>query len=130
MNYCAIDGINYDVDVSFDDYENWWEHLDGPNAGRVLYRGQMHRDVIGTFEGWTITFRRRGGNYEAFDRLWDYLKRPHDYVTLTAVDGQTEVTQRVYASSARRKLNNVSGGVNYWNEMTVNFIPIEATIIS
>lgn len=103
--------------------------LDGPNAGRVM-TGRMVRDVIGAYIGHKITAKPKGMDYAGIDNYWNYIKEHSvdDYVTLEAADGQTTVAYDAYYTSAARKLRDVQNGVNYWGEVSVNFIPMDATV--
>lgn len=131
MNYVKINGISYDVKVAISDYEENFNVLDGENAGRVK-TGRMVRDVIGTYLGHKVTFFNKGGveGNAAFDALWDALKAHSvaDSVLLEAVDGQAQISYEAYYTSGSRKIKRVVDGVNYWDELQVNFIPMEAQI--
>lgn len=131
MSYVKINGEPFDVGVAISDYEESFNVLDGENAGRVM-TGRMIRDVIGVYIGHKITFFNPGGveGNAAFDRLWDYLKTHSvdDSVMLEAVDGQNAIQYEAYYTSASRRLRTVSNGTNYWDELQVNFVPMEAQI--
>lgn len=131
MNYVKINGISYDVGVAISDYEENFNVLDGENAGRVK-TGRMVRDVIGTYLGHKVTFFNKGGTEgnNSFDALWEALKKHSvdDSVVLEAVDGQTQISYEAYYTSGSRKIKRVENGVNYWDELSVNFIPMEAQI--
>lgn len=132
MNYVKINGISYDVNVAISDYEENFNVLDGENAGRAALHGRMVRDIIGTYLGHKITFFNKGGTEgnAAFDALWEALKKHSvdDSVLLEAVDGQEQVFYEAYYTSGSRKIKQVVDGVNYWDELQVNFIPMEAQI--
>ena len=49
-------------------------------------------------------------------------------VQLEAADGQTVLSYEAYYTSASQDLEKVEAGVNYWGEIQVNFIPMEAQI--
>lgn len=129
MNYARINGISFDVTVAISDYEESFSVLDGENAGRSTFSGRMIRDVIGTYLGHKVTFFN-GKSNTAFDALWDYLKTHSvdDSVILEAADGQTSIFYEAYYTSGKRKLREVVGGVNYWDELEVNFIPMEPQV--
>lgn len=128
MNYCKINGQAFDVSVSISDYEENFNVLDGNNAGRVM-TGRMVRDIIGTYIGHKITFFNNG-NVTAFDDLWDYLvaHSVDDSVMLEAADGQTSISYEAYYTSGTRRLKRASSGVNFWDELEINFIPMEAQV--
>lgn len=131
MDYVKINGVSYDVGVAISNYEETFSVLDGENAGRVK-TGRMVRDVIGTYIGHKITFFNKGGDSgnSAFDALWEAIKRHSvdDSVRLEAVDGQNKISYEAYYTSGSRKIKQVSNGVNYWDELQINFIPMEAQI--
>lgn len=129
MSYLKINGREFDLDVSIGEYNETLNVLDGPNAGRVM-TGRMVRDVIGTYIGHNITVRSKGMDHTGLDEYWEFIKQHSvdDYVTLEAADGQTTIEYEAYYTSASRKLNTVLDGVNYWGEVAVNFIPMDATV--
>lgn len=142
MNYCELRGqsdadyTSFDaiVSISGDDYEEYFNVLDGENAGRTGIRRRMIRDIIGTYIGHKITFFRSGsseGAVDAFDRLWDWLKEHSvdDSVFIRAADGQSVIEYEAYYTSGSRKLATAADGTNYWNEISVNFIPMEPQIM-
>lgn len=136
MNYCELKAHGdaaytaFDVTVSISDYEENFTVVDGDNAGRSLANARMIRDVKGTFFGHKITFYRSGMSADAvtaFDALWDWLKAHSvdDSIFIRAADGQTAVEYEAYYTSGARKLKSVQDGMNYWDELSVNFIPME-----
>lgn len=127
-NYVKINGQSFDAKVAISDYEENFNVLDGDNAGRVK-NGSMIRDVIGTYIGHKITFFS-AGNTDGFDALWDYLVEHSvdDAVTLEAADGQSTITYEAYYTSAKRKIRTVQDDVNYWDEIEVNFVPVNPQV--
>lgn len=131
MSYIKLNGRVFDADVAISKYNRNFNVLDGENAGRNL-QGKMIRDIIGTYIGHKVTVFRRGGNYAGLDEFWDYLLE-HSIdpqgVTLEAADGQTTLSYQAYYTSASQDLESVTNtGVNYWGDIEVNFIPMEAQI--
>ena len=130
MNYVKINGESFDVDVAISDYSETFNVLDGKNAGRVIAKGRMIRDIIGTYIGQSVTFFNKGGaeGNKAFDDLWDFLVRNSvkDSVVLEAADGQSQISYEAYYTTGTRRIKTVTDGVNYWDELSVNFIPMEA----
>lgn len=131
MDYVKINGVSFDVGVAISEYEENFNVLDGDNSGRVM-TGRMIRDIIGTYLGHTITFFNRGGadGNAAFDELWNYLKAHSvdDSVVLEAADGQDTISYEAYYTSGKRRIRQVVDGVIYWDELQVNFVPMEAQI--
>ena len=129
MSYIKLNGIEFDADVAISSYNRSFNVLDGENAGRVM-TGRMVRDVIGTYLGHKLKVFRRGDNYKGLDDFWDYLYRHSidDYVTLEAADGQSTISYQAYYTSAAQDIEKVEGGVNFWGEIEVNFIPMDAQV--
>jgi len=130
MSYIKLNGVEFDADVAIATYNRNFNVLDGENAGRVM-SGRMVRDIIGTYVGHKITVFRRGGNYEGLDRFWDYLVEHSvdDSVLLEAADGQTTISYEAYYTSGTQDIEKVVNGVNYWGNIEINFIPMEAQVM-
>ena len=130
MSYIKLNGIEFDADVAISAYNRNFNVLDGENTGRVIGKGRMIRDIIGTFIGHKLTVFRRGDNYEGLDRFWDYLvaHSVDGSVMLEAADGQTTISYEAYYTSGSQDIEKVENGVNYWGEIEINFIPMEAQV--
>ena len=130
MCYIKLNGIEFDAEVAIAAYNRNFNVLDGENAGRVM-SGRMVRDIIGTYVGHKITVFRRGGDYEGLDRFWDYLVEHSvdDSVMLEAADGQTTISYEAYYTSGTQDIEKVVNGVNYWGNIEINFIPMEAQVM-
>ena len=124
-----LNGIEFDTEVAISSYNRSFNVLDGENAGRVM-TGRMVRDIIGTYIGHKLTVFRRGDNYKGLDDFWSYLvaHSTDDSVMLEAADGQTTISYEAYYTSASQDLEKVEGHVNYWGEIEVNFVPMEAQV--
>ena len=129
MSYIELNGVEFDADVAISAYNRNFNVLDGPNAGRVL-AGKMIRDIIGTYLGHKITVFRRGDDYAGLDEFWEYLYQHSidDSVLLEAADGQKTISYQAYYTSASQDIEKVEKGVNFWGEIEVNFIPIDAQL--
>jgi len=129
MSYIKLNGIEFDADVAISKYNRNFNVLDGENAGRVM-TGRMVRDIIGTYIGHKLTVFRRGDNYQGLDTFWDYLVEHSvdDSVMLEAADGQSMISYEAYYTSASQDIENVESGVNYWGEIEINFIPMDAQV--
>ena len=129
MSYLKINGVEFDADVAISGYTRSFNVMDGPNAGRVM-TGRMVRDIIGTYQGNKIKIFRRGNNQYGLDEVWDYLvaHSVDDSVMLEAADGQTTICYEAYYTSATQNLEYVDDGINYWGEIEIEFIPMEAQV--
>ena len=131
MSYISLNGRTFDADVAISDYERSFNVLDGPNTGRAIGDGTMIRDIIGTYIGHKLTVFRRGNNYAGLDAFWDYLVEhsiDKEGVLLEAADGQSTIRYRAYYTMAKQPLESVGGGVNYWGDIEINFIPMSAQV--
>ena len=97
----------------------------------IKLNGRMIRDIIGTYVGHKIKVFRRGSNYAGLDEFWAYLVEHSvdDSVMLEAADGQTTISYEAYYTSGTQDIESVSNGVNYWGEIEINFIPMEAQVV-
>lgn len=131
MSYIKLNGKEFDADVAISSYNRNFNVLDGDNAGRVLGRGRMIRDILGTYIGHKMKVFRRGSNYAGLDEFWDYLVEHSvdDSVMLEAADGQTTITYEAYYTSASQDIEFVSDGINYWGEIEITFVPMEAQVV-
>ena len=129
MSYIKLNGVEFDADVAISSYNRNFNVLDGENSGRVM-TGRMVRDIIGTYIGHKLKVFRRGNNYTGIDEFWDYLvaHSVDDSVMLEAADGQTTISYEAYYTSASQDIEKVEGGVNYWGEIEVNFVPMDAQV--
>lgn len=130
MSYIKLNGIEFDADVAISSYNRNFNVLDGENAGRVM-TGRMVRDIIGTYIGHKLTVFRRGDNYAGLDSFWDYLVEHSvdNSVMLEAADGQKTLSYEAYYTSASQDIEMVEDGVNYWGQIEINFIPMEAQVV-
>lgn len=131
MSYIKLNGKEFDADVAISSYNRNFNVLDGDNVGRVIGRGRMIRDIIGTYIGHKMKVFRRGSNYAGLDEFWDYLVEHSvdDSVMLEAADGQTTITYEAYYTSASQDIEFVSDGINYWGEIEITFVPMEAQVV-
>lgn len=127
-NLCRINGIDFDVTVAISEIEETFNVLDGENVGRVL-SGRMVRDVIGTYIGHKVTFFS-AKNQNDFDALWDYLvaHSVDNSVMVRLADGQSTISYEAYYTSGTRKLFKREKGKNYWDEIQVSFVPMDAQV--
>jgi hypothetical protein len=129
MSYIKINGTEFDADVAISSYKRSFSVLDGDNSGRVL-TGRMSRDIIGTFLTYQVTVFRRGDNYEGLDTFWSYLLEHSvdDSVQVEVADNQGTYSFEAYYTSAEQEIEKVLNGVNYWGDIEVHFISMDAEV--
>ena len=130
MEYCKIDGINFPVTIT--NITESFNILYADGTGRTIAPGaRMALSPLGTFYGHKVTFKRKSGYENEYDRLFDELSRPRTQgIPVELVHGQASISYEAYASSGERKLKRIdlATGKVYWDEFTANFIPMEAQV--
>ena len=131
MNICEINGKTYDVLII--EILEFFEILYSENTGRSAGVGSpMVLDPLGSFFSHKVTFKRKKENTEDYDSLFDLFSTPrYDGVNVRIVHNQDVLDYRAYVSKGERKLKRVdeSTGKIYWDEMQINFVPMEAQIL-
>lgn len=131
MEWVRIGGQSYDVIVTA--IEENFNILYSENTGRTISKGaRMVLDPLGTFYGHKVTFRRKRGHEEEFDDLFNYVSSPNHYdgIPVEIVHNQTTLSYDAYISQGSRSLKRIDENTNkiYWDEFTVNIVPMEAQV--
>lgn len=127
-NLLKIDGESYDALVTA--IEETFEVIEGSNSGIALYRQREIRDLAGIKIGHRVTFAA-GDDPEAFDRLVAYLFGSlREYVTIEAVHDQDVISYEAAYNTGSRRVRNIDdeNDVVYWDELTVEFRPMETQV--
>lgn len=128
MNYCCIDGHNYDVIVT--SIEESYTILYTENTGRTLAVGApMTLDPLGTFFSHKVVFKRSKENFKEFDKLYDFLTVPrYQGFPIEIVHNQETIKYTAYVSSGNRALQKLARDFKkvFWGELSVSFVPIKA----
>ena len=128
-DYVKIGGKSWNVRI-LEITENF-NIMDTENAGRVIHKGRMTLDRIGTFYGHKVTFARDKATISEFDDLFAYLAYPRNNgIAVELVHGQNTIAYEAYVSTGERKLKkiDVNEQVVYWETFQANFIPMEAQV--
>lgn len=130
MEYCKIGGRDYNVLVT--DITESFDILFTEDTGRTLADGApMFLTPIGTFFNYSVTFKRRNGYEEEYDDLFDYVSQPRSIgIPVSIAHNQTTLDFDAYVSKGSRKVKRIDTktGKIYWDELTLNIIPIEAQV--
>lgn len=128
LTLVKIDGTSYDVLVTA--IQETFNVVEGENSGTAIYKQREIRDLVGIKIGHNITFAP-DNDPDAFDALCTYLFGAlREYVTLEAVHGQSTITYEAAYNTGSRSVSHIDdeNDVVYWNELTVEFRPLEVQI--
>lgn len=125
LTLCKIDGVSYDVLVTA--LAENFTVVEGANSGTALYRQREIRDIQGVKIGHTITFAS-DNDPEAFDTLTSHLfgsVRPS--VMLEVVHNQSTISYEAAYNTGSRRVSHIDDDneIVYWDELTVEFRPME-----
>lgn len=128
INLVNIDGVNYDVLVTA--IEENYEVIEGANSGVALYRQREIRDIAGIKIGHNITFAADNDPI-AFDELVSYLfGSVREFVNIEVVHGQKTINYDAAYNTGSRRVAHIddANDVVYWDELTVEFRPMECQV--
>ncbi len=128
INLVRIDGVSYDVLVTA--IEEVYEVVEGVNSGIALYRQREIRDLAGVKIGHLVTFAA-GNDPEMFDSLTNYLFGSlRESVALEIVHGQSTIGYEAAYNTGSRRVSHIDdeNDVVYWDELTVEFRPMETQV--
>ena len=128
INLVKIDGVSYDVLVTA--IEERYEVIEGANSGISLYRQREIRDMAGVKIGHSVTFAA-DKDPEAFDALCTFLFGAlREFVTLEVVHNQKTISYEAAYNTGARRVAHIDdeNDVVYWDELTVEFRPMECQI--
>ena len=128
LTLCKIDGVSYDVLITA--IEENFTVVEGANTGTSLYRQREIRDLLGVKIGHSITFAP-DNDPDAFDALTTHLfgaLRP--FVTLEVVHNQRTITYEAAYNTGSRRVSHIDdeNDIVYWDELTVDFRPMETQV--
>lgn len=125
LNLIKIDGVSYDVLVTA--IQETPNVVEGDNSGIALFRNREIRDITGIKIGHAITFAP-DNDPEIFDALYEHLFGTiRESVVIEVVHNQTTISYEAAYNTGSRSVSHIDdvNGVVYWNELTVEFRPIE-----
>ena len=128
ITLCKIDGKIYDVLVTA--IGRTFNVIEGPNSGTALYRNREIRDITGIKIGHKVSFAP-DNDPAAYDERVEYLfgtVRPS--VMVEIVHGQKSINYEAAYNTASDNVTHIDDDNNvvYWDELTVEFRPIENQI--
>lgn len=133
INLCKIDGKSYDALVTA--IGETTNIIEGPNSGTAISRQREIRDIQGIKIGHAVTFAP-DNDPEAFDELYEHLFGSiRQSVFVECVHNQKSISYEAAYNTCTRAVTRIEKGgengedeVAGWDEMTVEFRPIENQI--
>jgi hypothetical protein len=119
----TIDGNTYDVPIV--DMQISYEPLD-KYAERTA-DGKLHREIIGVYAKYEVTFGISNANPSAYASLVDVLTEPEEFHTVILPTETGTVTASCYFGPVKHALYKVRGSDKYYRGLRVSIIPREPT---
>lgn len=129
IDLVKIDGVSYDLLVTA--IEETLEVVEGANSGVALYRQREIRDLAGVKIGHKITFSPPEHDPTVIDDLVNHLFGSlREFVTLEVVHNQEVISYEAAYNTASRRVAHIDDNTNtvYWDELTVEFRPMETQV--
>jgi len=120
----TIDGVAYDVPI-VGEIERTFETLD-KYAERTV-DGKLHRELIGVYVKYKVTFGKSGSNPTAYAQLVDKLTFPTEFHTVILPTESGAVTFVGYFAGVRDAIYRVKGTERYAKGLSVTIIPRDPT---
>ena len=98
--------------------------LDGELAGRNV-RGEMIRDVIGTYYNYSLELMCNKLNGAEYDEFYEIISSPRDSHVLQVPYGQNTLTFDAYITSGEDELKYMTENENLWRGINCDFIAMK-----
>lgn len=98
--------------------------LDTENTGRTIANGEMHRDIIGTYYNYTLSFRplHTAAGKSEYDALYEVLSSPTASHRIVLPYAQGTIAYDAYVTSGEDELVRTDDYGTIWGGLEVNFI--------
>jgi hypothetical protein len=116
----VIDGTSYDIPVV--ELSRKADVLD--KFAERTEDGVLHREIIGVYFNYTLKFGSpvTSAQRTVYQALWAKLTEATEFHTVTVPDEDGDFTFTAYFSNVGDTLRKIKPSVNYWKDLTVNFI--------
>jgi PAS domain-containing protein len=128
MTLFKIDGIEFDVIVT--GIQRNFNVIEGSNSGTAIHKQRELRDILGVKIGHSVSVAG-DENPEEYEALVNYLFGSiRESVMIEVIHNQTHIQYEAAYNTASDSVSHIDhdNDVVYWNELTVDFRPIEMQI--
>ena len=84
--------------------------------------GVLHRELIGVYYNFEITFAPSFHDASEYARLWQKLSEPVEFHTVKLWDEDGEYTQVGYFAQTKHELIKLKSGTPYWKSLSTSFV--------
>lgn len=119
-----LDGVTYNLRVTFETIGRSFRIEDGENAGNML-SGLYQRDIIGTYYDYSMQVEADPNDPTTYDNFYQAITSPVNSHELTLPYGQSSITFNAMITSGSDTFRGKVGGKNRWGNLQINFTAIE-----
>lgn len=119
-----LDGVTYNLRVTFETLRRSFRISDGDNAGNML-SGYYQRDVIGTYYDYEMTVEADPSDPTTYDNFYEAITAPVDSHEITLPYGQGTITFNAMVTEGEDYYRGTVGGKKRWGNLRVLFTAIE-----
>lgn len=121
MAVFTMDGIDYNMKVI--KLKRSFEVADSDSTGRTK-DWVMHRDVVGTFYNYTLTFADRDYDIEDYAKFYQAISSPVESHSVTFPYNNETLSFQAYMTKGDDALTMINGK-NIWGGLSIKFIAME-----
>lgn len=119
-----LDGVTYNLRVTFETLRRSFRISDGDNAGNML-SGYYQRDVIGTYYDYEMTVEADPNDPTTYDNFYEAITAPVDSHEITLPYGQGTITFNAMVTEGEDYYRGTVGRKKRWGSLRVLFTAIE-----
>lgn len=120
MDLFKVDGVAY-PNVYVMSIKRSGQVLDGPNTERDM-KGNMIRDIIGTFYNYGVTINSDDSDPDEYDALYEVISAPEKSHEIVMPYGQKTLTFDAYITQVDDELEYIYDPASRWGQLTFNMI--------
>lgn len=123
-NIITIDGVLYNVRVSFGTMERSFELVEGKNKGTTITKREI-RDIIGTRYSYSMQVEPDPANPEDYDSFYQKITEPKDYHVVELPFDQNGISFEAQIISGSDSYKGFLAGKHRWGGLKVEFVPMQ-----